>query len=534
VVVLAFVCALAMSWLHAPTWPTLLQDGCDYAQMGDALHRGDGFTTRQIMPRHIPWMHEQGLLQQSAWPNLYRYPMQPILVAAALYATPDPRWATIAVSSIAFAACVALVAWLATTIGGWAAGVVAAALFLLDRVMTESASAGLADPLAIAFLLLAMALALSRGEPTALRPVFAGLSLALSVLTRTHLAYAVLPIAALIWRGAPAGRGRARLIQFGTAFVAGLLPWMVRNLSVTGRPMFSFSDTRTLAYGASEKFHDIEFELHAPVSFPEVWRAYSDAIVDKVFVRNLLEPLASVDYWIEIMQGVPLAVWPGVLAFVALSVSRRLGAAFLTFAWASAAVFALNFASVAPAYMNPRFHLPIRPFLYVMAACGIVGVLDWLARSERSREVLRVAAVGLAVVALGSHMMGVAAAPSPVSQDPNATLLRLVVESSAPDELVASDASHLIALDANRRSLRLPTDPRELLEIHDRYVDIDVVVLSERIMAPRGRSLRYRPYRRFVTDPRFQARFELAGPPTDHVYVYRRRADPDPGVDDAP
>lgn len=61
--------ALAMWWMLASPAYVYSNDAFDYAQMGAQLANGDGFSTLQIFPRHVPFLAERGLLD-GPWPNL--------------------------------------------------------------------------------------------------------------------------------------------------------------------------------------------------------------------------------------------------------------------------------------------------------------------------------------------------------------------------------------------------------------------------------------------------------------------------------
>ena len=59
-------------------------DGFDYAQIGRELAEGRGFSSRQaIYALHLRFLKEHDLLQ-APWPNLHRFPL-PSLTMAALF-----------------------------------------------------------------------------------------------------------------------------------------------------------------------------------------------------------------------------------------------------------------------------------------------------------------------------------------------------------------------------------------------------------------------------------------------------------------
>ena len=75
---------VAIRWFGAYNQSGLRNpDSFDYAQMGRELTRGNGFSTRQLLPRHLTYLSERNLLNENPIPNLYRYPG--IVVAHAIF-----------------------------------------------------------------------------------------------------------------------------------------------------------------------------------------------------------------------------------------------------------------------------------------------------------------------------------------------------------------------------------------------------------------------------------------------------------------
>ena len=69
--------AASLSVAAAVIWGSLFtvdrfvaRDAFDYAQIGRQLAHHKGFTTRQVFPRHIPFLDGIGLLKDVEWPSL--------------------------------------------------------------------------------------------------------------------------------------------------------------------------------------------------------------------------------------------------------------------------------------------------------------------------------------------------------------------------------------------------------------------------------------------------------------------------------
>jgi hypothetical protein len=108
--------------------------------------------------------------------------------------------------------------------------------------------------------------------------------------------------------------------------------------------------------------------------------------------------------------------------------------------------------------------------------------------------------------------------------------VRKLAESIEEDAVVASAESFMFALLAERRSVRLPDDPADLLEIDERYLPIDYVFLSRRVMSGRKPVSErkqvyssYEAYISFIKTQAFKSRYELVRRLPERGGLYRRR-----------
>lgn len=520
-----FAAAVFFWWGAADPDTVRSADAFDYAQMGREIGRGHGFSTLQIFPRHVPFLSERNLLDRDPWPNLHRYPMQPVLNAAAQTFVSDTRLASSLVSGLSFALGVALLFWLGVRVAGAVAGVSAASMYAIDPAVYQSAHLGLTEPTASALLIAMACLTLGVREITLARSVALGVTAALAVLTRTQLAF-LLPLA-LAWSAwrTPPGRRTAVIGACLAAFAIVASPWFLRNAALTGSPAFSFSSTRNLVLGTEGAHTDVEMQLHEPVHLTGIMARHGDAVTEKILHENL--PMAfSAEFWVRMFRGVPVAV--ALLAALAFPLAFRTGPCVpRSLPWLMLGVLALNFVSVSLAFHDPRFYLITRPCLYLLAGVAFSEVLRWLAAQmpwPRGAQLMGTAGI-FAVLCVAAIQVARGTPFERVAQRPKHTRPILIPEHISPSALIASDISHRIALIEDRRTLRLPDRPHDLFEIDDCYLSIGALVLSDRVL--RGRTDRrehfanYSIYRRFVSRPEFTDRFTLAGrlPGGANLYV---------------
>ena len=85
---------------------------------------------------------------------------------------------------------------------------------------------------------------------------------------------------------------------------------------------------------------------------------------------------------------------------------------------------------------------------------------------------------------------------------------------TGPDTLVASDVAYKVALYAGCRALRLPAYPENLLEINDRFIPVDYILLSPRVFTPKSPNQpslyeTYADYLDFVKSEKFKEEFKF-------------------------
>lgn len=159
-------------------------------------------------------------------------------------------------------------------LGGVAVGGLAAALLLTRPLLVGSVKTGSLDVLFLAFVAVALVLALR--EP---RPSWPPLVVLVGAGWLRPEAWLLAVVWALI-AGVDAGRGR-RLLLAGLA-VAGPLGWAATDLALTGEPLFSFTGTRELAD-----------ELERPQSLGRASGVAGPAVLDTLGVAGFLAGVAG-------------------------------------------------------------------------------------------------------------------------------------------------------------------------------------------------------------------------------------------------
>jgi 4-amino-4-deoxy-L-arabinose transferase-like glycosyltransferase len=269
-------------------------DAFDYAQMGRELGDGNGFSTLQIFPRHIPLLYRKGYLEKENWPNLYRYPLPTILTAFFYKITNNIIKAAVLQSGIAFLLSIPLLFILATRLTNLKVGIISIIFYAADPAIFTGSYEAMSEPMA-AFLLLWLFLIAFLGQLSPWKCFAMGIICGLSYLNRAQFILLV-PLAALyIWISF---QKKKKFTGFALLLVAFLLvagPWFIRNTVVVGEPAFSFSTSRNLAKGSSLVHSDLEMQLDAPVETFEVLKIYGKSVAGKVL--NNLSAVVRLKFW---------------------------------------------------------------------------------------------------------------------------------------------------------------------------------------------------------------------------------------------
>jgi len=527
--VLRYLCCGALTALALGVWlygfsPDHFRnpDAYDYAQMGRELHRGHGFATLQIFPRHVPFLAEHGHLNGEHWPELYRPPLPIIADALPQLVGLDARRAGIWQTGICFILSVPVLFLLAWRTGGLVTAVAVSLLFIADPYVRERSYDGMSEPLAALLLFGAL---LAAFHPAARRWswVAAGALAGLAYLARPQFAFVAPLLVVFAGVTSPHGRRwRSAALVAGTAIVV-TLPWLVRNSFVAGDPLFSFSDSRNLVLAGLPVDSDLDVQLHAPVAKGAVLRQYGETILKK-WRQNLTSNAFSVPFWDERLNGALLPIY--LLFLVALS--RRAGpgeSAGGRYKWLVLALLVANLIVTSVLLPLPRFYWMFRPLVLIAATRELIRFGE-----ERLRwRWVRTAALVLLIAVVAYPLRSGTTPPPPALTADFASALESLRSAAPPNAVVASDRSYQVAMLTDRRSLRLPAHPQELLDIDGRYLRIDYVLLSGELLSRGSRRPResmyatYADYPTFTLSPAFTARFEVQHTLGDGSVVFRHR-----------
>ncbi|MAB80618.1 MAG: hypothetical protein CMJ89_14795 [Planctomycetes bacterium] len=499
-------------------------DAYDFAQMGRQLAEGEGFTTLQAFPRHLVFFEGRGLEDQAPWPNLYRYPLSVTAAGFFQLLIANPFVAAVVRSGVFFLAGLLVLGLLAARISGSRLiGVAIVAVLAADRELWQDAYSGMVDTQGTFFLALA-ALALLFAPRTARGGALIGGACAALYLTKTQFAGA-LPVAFVLLALEVKREARLRiLVGFLAGAVVLLVPWMVHNLVHAGDPNFSFTTTRSLGFATTRVGSDFEMRIDAPMSVGGVISGYGAELWTKfrfALVQHLKQP---------IYQNPAYSVLAYLLLFGLLPRHRfPAGEKALLFVRFALGMVAMHVIAESLSYPTPRFAYPYRGLMLIGAVLLAEGLLrsftSWtpaLCRSVLALALSAVAALGLYFFAAE----GLGPAPVAAPEVPVAELQALCSE----EALIASDVSFALALDARRRSVRLPTYPDDLLTLDDEVRPIDFVYISRFVplhskrKEPRATLFAtYAHYGTFLSEPGFLDRYRMLRSFPDGGRLYGKR-----------
>jgi hypothetical protein len=527
------VIALVFSFIAAVLWVSCFsvarfadRDAFDYAQIGRQLRQGEGFTTRQTFPRHIPYMAQRGMVD-APWPSLLRYPVLPALDAAAQTLEPDPVRASIIVSGICYLASVPLFFLLAVRLFGTGLACLATLLYLGDPNIIRNSYNGMTESPSVLLVLALLGIWFSRSsDARSLKSwVTLGVLTGVAYLTRTQLIVCVPLVLLGVVLTVPARLRRRAALVFLASALCTVSPWLVRNYLVTNDPFFAFTNTRNLL--AHTAHHTgVDRFLDEPVQMTTVLADYGDEILDKIW-KNFWPKVVEPAFWFK-RVGWYLLLPPLAILGLAFPKKWALGDRNLRHFEAATVLFmAANFAVVCLIYHRPRYYDPLLPLLSIV--CVARGA--WLCRTAAPRMTSRLRnGVFVGVLAIAGVRLAAGLADHrdmAVTQRFEPATYQRVQQLTDRDDLIVSDLSAEVTLFLGNPTVRYPARPEELLVIDRDYLEVDAVLLS-----PTG--LR-QDYQRFVESSDFLAKFVPTAHLPNQAVLYQKnttdsaRARRDPG-----
>lgn len=484
------------------------RDAFDYAQISVELFAGNGMSTLQLLPRHIIFLQEKGLLENPTWPNLSRSPLLMINNLFFQRFFSNVIRALVAQSGFWYLATIPLLFLLVLRFTDLKLAAATVIFYAADPQILLYSYSGMTETLAI-FLLLALFFIAFRLDSRPLKWVILGATAALAYLARAQFLILLPWVLLSPWLTGTKNRKFFAALLVLAGMFSLLLPWMVRNYQLTGDPFFSFNTSRNLVKGTQPGQVDLELRLHAPVDVNLVVRQYREVILYK-FLDNLMN-FFSLAYWGNNFRGM-LVLFPG-LFFFSL-VRREDRGEYDRIKWNTALLFFLTFILISLTVDSVRYYLLFRPLILTIAFSELYFI--FFRRSGDASLLskwLIFLIMGIGVTQLVVNVYQHTKLP-PVQSRFELRTYETLRSKTNRETLIASDISERISLFAGTRTLRLPAEPQELLEINREYLPVDYVLFSRELSQAsqaEGETEEeaglYRDYLDFVNEPAFLEQF---------------------------
>ncbi len=435
------------------------QDAIDYAQIARNLLEGRGFTSDIALPISLAFPFGRTLPQ----PILYRPPLPSIALVPFLAAF-GSRDAALLAATFMFTLLAGIATYfLGRRVGGAnrgrALGLAAAAIVLLNTGLGEEIGNATAEPLATLLVALLFLSAVSG------RAFLAGLLFGAILTAKLHIAV-ILPVLFIppFLRGI---RWRANAVRFAIGALLAFSPWLVRNVIVTGKPVFdlhAFTETQRANWSGPGSSYAAHRRTEATSS--------GSVLVER---PDRLLRYASSLLW-STARHLPRYVGPGIVVLLVFSFFVRPGPAAGRDAHLIAHLaFGMMALGLAPIALTPRYLIVLLP---LAAVSGANALLEWLERRPRGAVRVAIAVVLIALVAAppAARLRGAADGLARGNLGrfwPPATE-NLRSRTSTDDTIVSDDLS--IAWYGRRRVVWVPWDAAGLRTL-DEAIPIDAVYL---------------------------------------------------------
>jgi 4-amino-4-deoxy-L-arabinose transferase-like glycosyltransferase len=457
------------------------RDAYDYAQLSTEVFTGKGLSTLQVFPRHLPYFQEKGFLESGYWPNLYRSPLLTVTNVLFRWLTEDVVVSLVIQSGFWYLASIPLFFFLAKHLTNLRVALASTLLYIGDPVIILYSYSGMTETLAT-FLLLGLFVVAYWGDSNPWKWGLIGLLSSLAYLARAQFVILFPLILLYVWIKAPKSARITALVFVLAGLLLALGPWLLRNVSITGDPLFSFTNSRNLVLDAIPGHSDLEMQLHAPVDLFIILRQMGGPILSK-FIRNTSGNLFSFAYWTNSFRGPFLFL---LLFFFITLVNRQVPfhRDFKDLKWSTLVLILSSFLVISLTVYSVRSYLMFRPLIFLVSIGGIELLLQ---RFSRSTQLLRLSMgllTGLAVFQLGAAITAhqhLAARESAFDRKAYEILKNEL--HITRKTVIASDISERISSNVGSRTLRLPSNPAELLEIDQNYLPVDYVLLSKELLA---------------------------------------------------
>ncbi len=459
-------------------------DAMDYASMARNVARGEGFISSYITPLGLA---HQGLPH----PDLWRAPAWPAILAVFIKVMGATDQAVALASGFFYLAAAPLIFLLARYWFGPVVAAVSVAIYVFSAQNLHFSISGLTEPMALFMLVLVVYLLTMPGFRNRWGDMALGLAAGVFYLARYN-ALLFVPVIAIYWWQLRRPAGFAAVARYGTAFLLTVLPWLWRNYSLMGSPLFSL-------------------QKYEPVMFTKTYPGYSlYMMLEKVDVPGFLRTHQA-ELWLKVQEN-----WrdflghlfdPGFTGVSAVLFGLFLLAVIMPFNERQRGVrpflltcFGLQLLALMIIHYIPRLFFMFMPFYVIYGMAAVVSALPVITRKVtavlpvKPRKVMparppktwsRVLAA-LIMPVLGAYMIW---DNLPSFRQPNvraplikeyAGSIREVMFRAGRGDLILSNDGHILAWYGDRYAAKLPYSTDLLPEL-EKLAPVKMVYLSGRM-----------------------------------------------------
>jgi hypothetical protein len=307
-----------------------------------------------------------------------------------------------------------------------------------------------------------------------------------------------------------------------TGFLCIVSPWFVRNIILTGDPTFSFSNSRNLVLGTSSIHSDLAMQLDAPIETVQILKEYRSSIAKKA-LRNI-KGVFNLNFWVKNFEQ---CIFFLLLLFSSFICRRQNNnKMYDLFRKGVVVLIVCDILIVSLAFHWDRFYIHLRPLIYIVGINELFMFFYSFQFSKRLKQAIFFALLLFGIIKLYSNTTIVYEKRWPEVSPAEEKTYVTIKQIATKNTIIMSDVSYKIALHGGCRTVRLPSFPKDLLEINKKYLLIDYVLISRAILEnPRAKpSLfeRYPNYSKFIESKQFKRKFELMTMLPDGSALYKR------------